>query len=148
MTKINFIKIKFGNNFEEEFQRAVDEVFHLVSPVFRQYECIWRPNIDVYESNDEIIILADLAGLNKEELHIELNRNKIKIAGVRKMISVVKNASYYLAEIPHGYFERSIMLPAAVDAESAIASYADGILMIRINKLPDHKTHRIHIMTT
>jgi HSP20 family protein len=97
---MNFIKIKFNNNFEEEFQKAIDEVFHLVSPVFRQHECIWMPHIDVYESPDEIIILADLAGINKEELHIELNRKKIKIAGVRKMISVVKNARYCLAEIP------------------------------------------------
>ena len=142
---MNFIKIKFGNNFEEEFQKAVDEVFHLVSPVFHQYEYVWRPNIDVYESQDEIIILADLAGLNKEELHIEVNRNRIKIAGVRKIISVVKNASYHLAEIPHGYFQRSIILPAAVDAESALASYADGILMIRIKKMPANKTHRVRI---
>jgi HSP20 family protein len=142
---MNFIKIKFGNNFEEEFQKAVDEVFHLVSPVFRRYECIWMPHIDVYESIDEIIIMADLAGLNKEELHIELNRKKIKIAGVRKMISVVKNARFCLAEIPHGYFERNIIMPALVDAESAVASYADGILMIRVSKLPASKTHRIHI---
>ena len=64
------------------------------------------------------------------------------------MISVVNDARYCLAEIPHGYFARNIILPSAVDAESAMASYADGILMIRINKLPNHKTHRIHIMTT
>lgn len=142
---MNFIKIKFNNNFEEEFQKAVDEVFHLVSPVFRQHECIWMPHVDVYESDDEIIVLADLAGINKEELHIELNRKKIKIAGVRKMVSVVKNVRYCLAEIPHGYFERNIILPSPVDHESSMASYADGILMIRINKLPEHKTHRIHI---
>lgn len=145
---MNFIKIKFNNNFEEEFQKAVDEVFHLVSPVFRQHECIWMPHIDVYESPDEIILMADLAGINKEELHIELTRKKIKISGVRKIISVVKNVRYCLAEIPHGYFARSIILPAAVDAESATATYADGILMIRIDKQPEHKTHRIHIMTT
>jgi len=144
---MNFIKIKFGNNFEEEFQKAVDEVFHLVSPIFQQHECIWMPHVDVYESPDEIILLADLAGLNKEELHIELNRKKIKIAGVRKMISVVNNARYCLAEIPHGYFERNIILPSAVFVESAVASYADGILMIRINKMPANKTHRITIMT-
>jgi HSP20 family protein len=145
---MNFIKIKFNNNFEEEFQKAVDEIFQAVSPVFRQHECIWMPHIDVYESPDEVIVLADLAGIDKEEIHLELNNKKIKIAGVRKMASVVKNARYCLAEIPHGYFERSIFLPTVVDAESAVASYVEGILMIRINKLPDHKARRIHIMTT
>jgi HSP20 family protein len=144
---MSFIKIKFGNNFEEEFQRAVDEVFHLISPAFKCYECIWRPHVDIYESTEEIIVMADLAGLNKEELHIELNHRQIKIAGIRRMISVVKNARYFLAEIPHGNFVRNIVLPAAVDAESAVATYAEGILIIRINKLPENKTHRIIIKT-
>ena len=142
---MNFIKIKFGCNFEEEFHKAVHEVFHLVSPVFKYYESIWRPNIDVYESIDEIIILADLAGLNKEELHIEIDHRKIKIAGVRKAIADLKSARYRLAEIPRGYFERSIALPETVDAESAVASYADGVLMIRVNKLAANKTRRIEI---
>ncbi|MGA2526515.1 MAG: Hsp20/alpha crystallin family protein [Smithellaceae bacterium] len=144
---MNFIKIKFGSNFEEEFQKAVHEVFHLVSPIFKYYESIWRPNIDVYESIDEIIILADLAGLNKEELHIEIDHRKIKIAGVRKAIADLKSARYRLAEIPRGYFERSIALPETVDAESAIASYADGVLMIRVNKLAANKTRRVEIKT-
>ncbi len=142
---MNFIKIKFGSNFEEEFQKAVHEVFHLVSPIFKYYESIWRPNIDVYESIDEIIILADLAGLNKEELHIEIDHRKIKIAGVRKAIADLKSARYRLAEIPRGYFERDIALPETVDAESAIASYADGVLMIRVNKLAANKTRRLEI---
>jgi HSP20 family protein len=140
---MNFIKIKFDNNFEEEFQKAVDEVFHLVSPAFQQHKYIWMPHIDVYESMDEIVILADVAGINKDELHIELTRRKIKIAGMRKIISVVENVRYCLAEIPHGYFVRNIILPSAVEVESATASYADGILMIRINKLTNQKTHRI-----
>jgi HSP20 family protein len=117
----------------------------LVSPIFKYYESIWRPNIDVYESIDEIIILADLAGLNKEELHIEIDHRKIKIAGVRKAIADLKSARYRLAEIPRGYFERSIALPETVDAESAIASYADGVLMIRVNKLAANKTRRVEI---
>ena len=145
---MSLIKIKFGNNFEGEFQKAIDDVFHLVIPAFKHHECIWKPNVDVYESQDEVMILADLAGLNKEELHIELGRRKIKIAGVRKTIWVLEKGRYYLAEIPHGYFERNILLPTPVDAESAVASYSDGILMVRINKLPASKTHRIHVKTT
>jgi len=144
---MSLIKIKFGNNVEEEFQKAVDEVFRLVIPAFKHHECIWKPNIDVYESLDEIMILADLAGLNKEDLHIELGRRKIKIAGVRNTIWVLEKGRYYLAEIPHGHFERNLILPTPVDAESAVASYADGILMVRINKLPASKTHRIHVKT-
>jgi HSP20 family protein len=144
---MTYVKINFGSNFEDEFQKVVDEVFHLVRPAFRNYECIWRPNIDVYESADEIMVLADMAGLNKEDLHIEVDRKKVKIAGSRKAIQLLQNARYCQAEIPHGYFERNVLLPAPVDARSAVASYADGILMVRINKLPANKTHRISVKT-
>ncbi len=144
---MTYIKINFGSSFEDEFEKVVDEVFHLVRPAFSNYECIWRPNVDVYESNDEIIVLADMAGLNKEELHIEVDRKKVKIAGVRKAIQLLQNARYCQAEIPHGYFERNVILPAPVESQSAKASYADGILMIRINKLPANKAHRISIIS-
>lgn len=144
---MTYVKINFGSNFEDEFQKVVDEVFHLVRPAFRNYECIWRPNIDVYESAEEVMVLADLAGLNKEELHIEVDRKKVKIAGIRKVIQLLNNAHYCQAEIPHGYFERHVLLPALVDAGSAVASYADGILMIRINKLPVGKSHRVSVIS-
>jgi HSP20 family protein len=144
---MTYVRINFGSNFEDEFQKVVDEVFHLVRPAFRNYECIWRPNIDVYESEDEIIVLADMAGLNKEELHIEIDRKKIKIAGIRKAIKLLQNARYCQAEIPHGYFERNVILPTPVESSSAKASYADGILMIRMNKLPVNKSHRVSIIS-
>ncbi|MBN1470651.1 MAG: Hsp20/alpha crystallin family protein [Syntrophaceae bacterium] len=144
---MTFVKINFGSNFEDEFQKVVDEVFHLVRPAFRNYECIWRPNIDVYESSDEIMVLADMAGLNKEELHIEVSRKKVKLAGIRKAIQLLQNARYCQAEIPHGYFERHVVLPSSVDVESAQASYADGILMVRMKKLPMNKSHRVSVIT-
>jgi HSP20 family protein len=142
---MTYIKINFGSSFEDEFQKAVDEVFHLVHPAFKNYECIWRPNIDVYESVEEIVLLADMAGLNKEELHIEVNRKKIKISGFRKAVHLLQNARYCQAEIPHGRFERTVVLPAPVDTQSAVASYADGILMMRMNKLPVTQTHRVPV---
>ncbi len=144
---MNFIKIKFVNNLEDEFQKAINEVFHMVSPLFKYHESVWRPSVDVYESAAEIIVLADVAGMNKEELHIEIDHRRIKIAGVRKSIAEEQEIRYRLAEIPRGYFERNITLPDMVDAESAVASYADGVLMIRVNKIPVNKTHRITVTT-
>ncbi|NLA41572.1 MAG: Hsp20/alpha crystallin family protein [Smithella sp.] len=143
---MTYIKINFGGNFEDEFQKAVDEVFHLVHPAFKNYECIWRPGVDVCESADEVMVLADMAGLNKEDLHIEVNRLKIKISGIRKGVQLLQNARYRQAEIPHGYFERSVALPALVDAQSSVASYADGILMVRMKKLPVSKTQRVSVI--
>jgi HSP20 family protein len=144
---MTYVKINFSSNFEDEFQKVADEIFHLVRPAFKNYECVWRPNVDVYESADEVIVLADMAGLKKEDLHIEVNRKQIKIAGIRKAIHLLHNARYCQAEIMHGHFERIVALPAPVEAQSAAASYADGILMIRMNKLPVGKSHRVSIIS-
>ncbi|HBI47456.1 MAG TPA: hypothetical protein DDX93_01835 [Smithella sp.] len=145
--EMTYIKINFGGSFEDEFQKAVDEVFHLVRPAFKNYKCAWHPNIDVYESMEEVIVLADMAGINKEELNIEVDRKRIKIAGIRKAIRLLNNARYCQAEIPHGYFERNVALPAPVDVQSAVASYADGILVVRINKLLPGKTHCVSVIS-
>ncbi|PKN05905.1 MAG: hypothetical protein CVU72_07190 [Deltaproteobacteria bacterium HGW-Deltaproteobacteria-7] len=60
----------------------------------------------------------------------------------------MQNVRYCQAEIPHGYFERNVALPAPVDAQSSVATYADGILMVRIRKLPVHKAHRVSVILT
>jgi len=142
---MTYIKINFSSNFEDEFQKVADEIFHLVRPAFKNYECIWRPNVDVYESVDEVIVLADMAGLNKDDLHIEVDRKQIRIVCIRKAIHLLHNARYCQAEILHGHFERNVVLPEPVDAKSAVASYADGILMVRMNKLPASLSHRVSI---
>ena len=142
---MTYIKINFSSNFEDEFQKVADEIFHMVRPAFKNYECTWRPDVDIYESVDEVIVLADMAGLNKDDLHIEVDRKQIRIAGIRKAIHLLHNARYCQAEILHGHFERNVVLPAPVDAKSAVASYADGILMVRMNKLPASLSHRVSI---
>ncbi len=143
---MTYIKIKFGRIFEDEFQKAVDEVFHLVRPSVKKIDYMWRPNIDVYESADEILVLADMAGLDKEELHIEADRTSIKIAGTRRVTGFLQNGRYCQAEIPHGYFERTVSLPEPVDAAAAVASYTDGILSVRLKKLPVNKALRVSVL--
>ena len=145
---MTYIKINLGSNFEDEFHKAVDEIFRLTRPAFKNSECIWHPHVDIYESVEEVIILADMAGINKDDLHIEMDRKKIKISGMRKLIHLLHNVRYCQAEIPHGHFERIVPLPAPVDARSAAASYSDGILVIRMKKLPVGKTHRVAVITT
>lgn len=143
---MTYIKIKFGTMFEDEFQKAVDEVFHLVRPSSERFGYIWRSNIDVYESADEVLVMADMAGLSKEELHIEADRTSIKITGARRPTVFLQNGRYCQAEIPHGYFERTVALPEPVDAADAVASYTDGILSVRLKKLPVHKALRVSVL--
>jgi HSP20 family protein len=146
-TKMSFIKIRFSNelgNIDAEFRRGIDEMFRLINSTFTIYQNVWRPQVDIYESPDEIMILADVAGVNKEDLYVEIDHRVLRIYGKRKK-PLMENTRYHLAEIPYGYFERNLSLPCSVDTDSLKATYADGLLQIWMAKLPVDKVCKIPV---
>ena len=145
---MSFIKIRVMKDigtFETKILRNVDEMFRLISPRFTMSERMWSPQIDVYEAPGEIVVLVELAGVKREHLHLEIGLRTLKISGVRKERAVTEQTRYRIAEIPYGYFERSLSFPVPVDADTASASYTDGLLRIAIAKLPLDKVHKVLI---
>ncbi|MBA4398235.1 MAG: heat-shock protein Hsp20, partial [Syntrophus sp. (in: bacteria)] len=123
----------------------IDEMFNLINPRYNACHRIWRPQMDIYESPGEIILVVEIAGAKREDLHVEIGRKTVKISGRRRIRPLSEDARYRLVEIPYGYFERSLVLPAPVDAGQVDATYVDGLLQIRMAKLPIETTRKIHI---
>jgi HSP20 family protein len=145
---MDYIKIRLGDDFGKlgsQFERTLDSLFRTVGPMFAECEHSWRPLMDIYESPEEIIILAELAGVEKQDIDVELNSKAVKIAGRRLPHRLGASATFRLAEIQYGPFERILYLPAPVDPEVVSATYANGFLQIRLAKLPEEKTRRIPI---
>ncbi|MEW5910490.1 MAG: Hsp20/alpha crystallin family protein [Thermodesulfobacteriota bacterium] len=147
---MDYIKIRFGEDldrFGDEFEKAIHNIFRPrpISPMFAASERNWIPQMDIYETPNEIIILAELAGVNKDDLEVEINSKAVKIHGSRVPLSRVKNSTYLLAEIQYGRFERILFLPTPVDTEKVTASFSNGFLQIRLIKIPLHVTHKIPI---
>jgi len=137
---MNYIKIRFRNDrsmIEREIQDALQDMFGLTSStMFAVGEYSWRPHTDIYETPEDILVIMDLAGVRRDEIHLEVTRKAIKIYGKRDQKALLGTTRYRLAEIPYGYFERQLMLPAPVDGERIDATYKDGLLEIRMAKLP------------
>jgi HSP20 family protein len=145
---MDYIKIRFGEDFGElssECEKAMDGMFRSISPMFTLSRRTWKPQMDIYETHEEIIILAEIAGVDKENLEVEINRKAVRIFGNRKPMPTADSATYRLAEIQYGAFERVLFLPAPIDPEVVSASYLNGFLQIRLAKLPSDKTHKIPI---
>jgi HSP20 family protein len=100
--------------------------------------------VDIYESPDEIMIVTDIAGVKTEDLYVEVHRRVLRIYG-KRVPPAGGNTRYHLAEIPYGYFERNLSLPLPIDTESIKATYADGLLQIRMAKLPLNRVRKISI---
>ena len=137
---MNYIKIRFRNDrnmIEREIQDAIEDMFSMTTPaMFTMGEYSWRPLTDIYETAEEIFMVVDLAGVRREEIHLEVSRKAIKIYGKRDQKAILGTTRYRLAEIAYGYFERHLALPSPVDAERIEATYKDGLLEIRMPKVP------------
>ena len=145
---MDYIKIRFSDDFSHlssKFEKTVDDMFRSMSPGFALGERTWRPPMDITETPEEIIIVAELAGVDKDDLDVEISSKAVRIQGNRFARHCSHNATYRLAEIQYGKFERIIFLPAPIDPEVVSAAYQNGLLEIRLAKLPPERTHKVPI---
>jgi HSP20 family protein len=145
---MDYIKIRFVDSpegVESEFRRSVEEMVRAAQPRFALSRQQWRPQIDIYETRDQIVILAEIAGVPREQINLEVSSRTVKLSGAREGGMQEECGRYRLAEIPCGRFERGIALPVPVEPETARALYRDGILEIRLIKRPLDRVHKINI---
>jgi len=146
---MDYIKIRFGDNFDEigsKIEKTIEDMFRSMNPVFSFSNATWKPQMDIYEIPGEIIIIAEIAGVNKENLEVEISSKAVKIYGYRTELPRVENIKYRLAEIQYGKFERILFLPAPIDTDKVTASYLNGFLQIRLAKLPHTNMHKVLII--
>jgi HSP20 family protein len=86
------------------------------------------PAIDLYQTNDEVVIKAALPGLDPNDIQIDLTADVLTLRGNYRQEDEVKDATYHIREHRHGMFERSVILPAAVQPDKARAEFDKGIL--------------------
>jgi HSP20 family protein len=105
----------------------------------------WTPSVDVIETDDAIKLKAELAGMNPDDIGIELQDNVLTVTGERKFEEEVKEDKYYRIERRYGGFSRSIALPQTADEEKIEANYENGVLEVVIPKAEIAKPKRIAV---
>ncbi len=101
--------------------------------------------MDIFETPEEILIWAEISGVEKDDLDLEINSRAVKVSGIRREMSRVANGTYRLAAIQYGRFERILYLPSPVDTEVVSSTFTNGLLKIRIAKLRLDKVHKVPI---
>jgi HSP20 family protein len=145
---MEYIKIRFGKNLGEmhnRLQRTIDDMFRHVNPMLVLPEQAWRPPMDIYETPNEILVVGEISGVRKEDLEVVLDRKAVKVAGIRRQFGHTPGMRYHLAEIVYGRFERILLLPVPIDPEKVTASYANGLLRIKMAKMSREQARRIRI---
>jgi HSP20 family protein len=110
----------------------------------------WRlgvrgPAVDLYEQKDEIIVKAELPGLTKDDIEVNIADKLLTLKGEKRKEDEVKEEDYYRAERAYGSFVRSVELPAEVTLEKVKAVFKNGVLEIRLPKSEQAKQKEIRV---
>jgi len=108
----------------------------------------WAPAVDIYETENELVIKADLPDLENKDIDVRLENNLLTIRGERKFEKDVKEENYLRIERAYGSFTRSFSLPNTVRSETMRAEYRNGVLTLHMTKREESKPKQIKISVT
>lgn len=107
----------------------------------------WMPAVTVSETNDELMLSAELPGMAEEDISIELENSVLTIAGNKEHVRTENDEErrYHLVERSYGSFSRSFTLPRTVDGNGIVARFDNGVLTVTLPKVPEAKGRKIEI---
>ena len=126
---------QLGRLFNEGFERSVD-----ASSI-----TTWAPAVDIFETEHELVVKADVPDIKPEELDIRVENNILTIRGERKFEKKVNENNYLRVERSNGAFSRSFSLANTVNAEAIKAEYTNGVLTLTIPKREEAKPKQIKV---
>ena len=103
------------------------------------------PAMDLVETDDHLVLRADLPGLDKEDVEIEVKDGVLTVSGERRTEQEDSTDGYHRVERAYGRFSRSLSLPQGIDADQVQADFDKGVLEVRIPKPAERKPHRVQI---
>ncbi len=158
MSLVRFTPRRLTDPFAQ-FERVVDSVVPAFAAGARRGS--WAPRVDVLETADALEVSAELPGLTEEDIELRVRENVLTIEGEKRSPRTasadaetdagaesdtqVEAPSVYYSERHYGKFRRSLALPSHVNSEQANASFADGILTVRLPKADSHRSRQINI---
>ena len=101
---------------------------------------VWAPDIEVYHHNNELVVRADLPGMKKDDVSIDVTDNDITISGERRQEQETERGGVYRSERSYGSFCRTIRLPEGAITDQAKATFTDGVLEVRMPAPPEQVT--------
>jgi HSP20 family protein len=105
----------------------------------------WSPAVDIYETENEIVLKAELPEVNQKDIDIQIENSTLTIQGERKPDTTIKQENYHRIERATGRFNRSFTLPSLVDQEKIKAEYKDGVLRVELPKREERKPKQIKV---
>jgi HSP20 family protein len=137
--------VNFRKDFDDFFDRFFSEPAFSIPKLFSEKN--WYPSVDVSEGKRDIIVKAEIPGVDKEGIDISLDGRLLTICGEKKQEKEESDEHYHRVESSFGLYKRTIELPADVDESKVVAKYKNGVLKIKLKKATEAETKKIKIKT-
>ncbi|MBN1272120.1 MAG: Hsp20/alpha crystallin family protein [Candidatus Aminicenantes bacterium] len=132
------LREKMNRLFEDAFTARGDERDLVAST--------WTPAVDIYETEQELILTAELPGMEEDDIEIRIEDSNLTLKGERKFEKETKEENYHRIERAYGSFYRSFSLPPHIDQEKIKAENENGVLKITMPKKPEAKPKNIKVL--
>ncbi len=130
---------------QREFGHLVRETFSPAAGGGEVSTRTWAPPVDIYENGENLVLKAELPGINPDDVEVCVEDNTLYLKGERKFEKEVKEENYQRVERTYGTFVRTFSLPNAIDSDKVAANYKDGVLTLTLPKREESKPRTIKI---
>ena len=145
MTIVRWDPFRNISTLQDRINRLFEDAFPRSSEAEDDLVCAWRPMVDIYEANEGIVIQADLPGVKKEDVSVEVKENILTIKGERKVDPTTKDEQYYRRERSCGTFQRAFTLRYLIAPDKIKASFKNGVLKVEIPKPEEEKPQQVTV---
>lgn len=131
--------------FQQMLNRFFEETFRPLLGEEPVSLAAWIPSCDIYETENEIVVKAEVPGIKKENLKVSVHDNVLTLSGERKFEEEVKKENFLRVERGYGSFTRSFTLPPNIDSSKINAEFKDGVLELKLPKAEESKQKSVEI---
>ena len=146
MTIMKWEPLKDLLTLQDRMNRLFDESVRGIRPGEEALNsALWSPAVDIYETENELILKAELPEINQKDIDIQVENNTLVLRGERRFEKEAKRENFHRIERSYGAFARSFTLPTTIEQEKIRADYKDGVLQVHLPKRPERKAQRVEI---
>jgi HSP20 family protein len=132
--------------FRDKMNRLFDDSFTGRPDEEGLLQGTWVPSVDIYENESELVLTAEVPGIDEKDIEIKIEDNTLTIKGERKLDKETKEENFHRIERSYGSFFRSFALPHYIDHEKIRAEHQHGVLKITMPKRQDSKSRKVAIL--
>jgi HSP20 family protein len=133
------------DQFKDQVYRLMSDMFRNVKPLGYQPDRCFTPPMDIYETEDDLVVVMEIAGMKGDDFHVVFEKDVLSISGWRVEPSSPSKTRLYQMEIDYGKFQRTIQIPFPLKSDEFKATYRQGFLVVTVPKLKDPVSHKVEV---